>query len=190
MDQTLSLIVRATGLVALLLLTTSLLLGIVVTGRANRVRWPRFAIADLHRNIALLALAFLAVHVGTALVDPESGIRWIDLLVPFVSEDRPMWLGLGTLALDLLLATTATSMLRTRLTFRVWHRIHWMAYASWAGALVHGVVFGDEDNQLPWVIAIYASYVGAVGVALWWRWRRDRYVRTPAFQGSSTRWGR
>ncbi|MDQ2706489.1 MAG: ferric reductase-like transmembrane domain-containing protein [Actinomycetota bacterium] len=178
MDQSLSFATRATGLVTLMLLTGNLVLGIATAGRASRPSWPRFALAALHRNISLLAVLFLGVHVSTSIIDPGAGVRWLDALVPFLSDDRPLWLGLGTVALDLLLAAIATSMLRTRLSFRMWRGVHWAAYASWPAALIHGAVFGDEDNGLSWVIGLYISCIVAVALALLWRRRSTRYPST------------
>lgn len=171
MDQSLSIVTRAAGLVTLILLTGNLVVGIAIAGRASRPTWPRFTLAALHRNIALLALLFLGVHVFTSIIDPEAGIRWLDALVPFVADDRPLLLGLGTVALDLLLAAIATSMLRTRLSLRIWRGVHRAAYASWPVALIHGAVYGDEDNGLVWVIGLYVSCFAAVGLTLLWRWR-------------------
>src|SRR5581483_7783042 len=107
---------RATGLVALPLLTVSLVLGIVGAGRAASPRWPRFALAALHRNISLLSVLFLAVHISTAIIDPYAGIGWLDAVVPFVSVYHPFWLGLGAVALDLMLALVISSLLRPRIS--------------------------------------------------------------------------
>ena len=109
---------RAAGLVALLLMTATMLLGIV-----GKVRWslpgmPRFVVAHLHRNLSLLTVVFLAVHVSTAVIDPYAGIRWVDVVVPFVSGYETFWLGLGVIALELLAAVIVTSVLRTRIGLR------------------------------------------------------------------------
>ena len=154
MDLALWFASRATGLVALPLLTLSLVLGIVAAGRAASARWPRFTLAALHRNISLLCLVFLAVHVSTAIVDPYAGIGWLDAVVPFVSVYHPFWLGLGAVALDLVLALLVTSLLRTRISLRLWRAVHWAGYACWPIALVHGLGIGGKDAGLGWVISL------------------------------------
>jgi sulfoxide reductase heme-binding subunit YedZ len=136
-------------------------------------------LVGLHRNISLLAVSFLTLHVWTSILDPDSGVSWIDALVPFRSQDRPLWLGLGTTALDLLLAVSATSVLRTRLSLRTWRGVHWAAYGSWPAALIHGAVYGDEDNGLTWVIGLYLGCAVAVVVALLWRGHSRRATPSP-----------
>ena len=157
MDHALWFASRATGLVALVLLTLSLVLGIVGGGRAVGERWPRFTLAALHRNIALISVLFLTVHVASAVVDPYAGIGWIDTVLPFVSVYHPFWLGLGAVALDVLIAVLVTSMLRTRISVRLWRAVHRVGYACWPVALVHGLGIGGEDAGLTWVISLNVS---------------------------------
>lgn len=159
---------RATGAVALLLLTGSVVLGILGAVRFGSPRWPRFLTAGLHRNLSLLVLALLAVHILTAVLDSFAPIGLKDAVVPFVSAYRPFWLGLGAFAFDVLLALTATSLLRRRLGYRAWRAVHWLAYASWPLALVHALGTGS-DAKLPWLLALAAVCLSAVVTALWWR---------------------
>ena len=109
---------RATGLVAMLLLTVGVLFGIITAGRFAGENWPRFLSQGLHRNISLLVLAFLALHVGTTVVDTYTSIPLAAAFVPFASAYKTAWLGLGAVALDLLLALVATSLARRRLGHR------------------------------------------------------------------------
>lgn len=171
MGQTLWFASRATGLVALPLLTTSLVLGIAGSARAASVGWPRFALAGLHRNISLMTVLFLAVHVSSSIIDPYAGIRWLDAVVPFVSGYHPFWLGLGAVALDLVLALIVTSLLRTRLSHRLWRTVHWAVYLCWPVAMVHGLGIGGKDTHLSWVISLNAACALVVLVALVWRFR-------------------
>jgi methionine sulfoxide reductase heme-binding subunit len=157
---------RATGLVALVLLTLSLVLGIMGSGRAVGERWPRFTLAALHRNIALIGVLFLAVHVASAVVDPYAGIGWLDTVLPFVSVYHPFWLGLGAVALDLMIAVLVTSMLRTRISVRLWRAVHRVGYACWPVALVHGLGIGGGDAGLAWVISLNVSCVLVVVAAV------------------------
>ena len=101
------------------------MLGAIHTGRV-RARWPRFTLHALHRNLSLLTLVFLAVHVASAIIDPYAGIAWLDVVVPFVSTYHPFWLGLGAVALDLILAVVVTSLLRLRMA--AWRAVHLSAY--------------------------------------------------------------
>jgi Ferric reductase like transmembrane component len=159
---------RGTGLVALILLTASVAMGVVTTSRWQGRGWPRFASLHLHRNISLLVVALLAIHIVTAELDTFAPVGWLAVVLPFASSYRPVWLGLGTLAFDLLLALTVTSLLRTRLGYRTWRAVHWLAYASWPVALAHGLGTGT-DARIGWVQDIYFICLGAVLAAVIWR---------------------
>ena len=123
---------RGTGAVALVLLTLGLVLGVMGPTGIRTQRWPRFVVAGLHRNVTLLAVVFVALHVVTTIVDGFAPIGFRDALIPFLSPYRPLWLGLGTVAFDLLLALVVTSMVRRRIGYRIWWIVHWLAYADMA----------------------------------------------------------
>ncbi|MCW7986955.1 ferric reductase [Streptomyces platensis subsp. clarensis] len=159
---------RAGGTLALLLLTGTVVLGIVSGGRARPRRIGRFELGVLHRNLSLLTLVFLGVHVVTAVLDPFVHLGWAVSVVPFGASYRPLWLGLGTAGLDLLLAIAVTSALRRRLGVRRWKAVHWLAYAAWPLAVFHGVGTGT-DTRLPLQLWLYAGCLGAVVAAVWWR---------------------
>ncbi|MFR9804567.1 ferric reductase-like transmembrane domain-containing protein [Pseudonocardia sp. RS010] len=162
---------RGAGLVSLVLLTVTLLLGISGVGRAATDRWPRFALARLHRNLALLAVAFVGTHVLTAVLDGYVDIAWLDVVVPFGAGYEPFWLGLGTVALDLLAALIVTSLLRARLGLRTWRLVHLTAYACWSLAVVHGLGIGGADSTTGWVLAVTLGCVALVVAGLVWRVR-------------------
>jgi Ferric reductase like transmembrane component len=164
---------RASGTVALLLLTSTTLLGVLAVNRWRSDRWPRFAVASLHRNVTLLALAFIGVHVGTTIADGFAPIAVTDVFVPFVSRYRPIWLGLGAAALDLLLAITLTSLLRARVGYRAWRVLHWAAYATWPLALAHGLGTGS-DARLGWMATLSFACLALVVVAVCVRLVRSR----------------
>jgi hypothetical protein len=159
---------RGTGAVVLLLLTVSVVLGILDQRRWRPRGWPRFVLDALHRNISLLVLALLAVHIATSVIDSYAPIRLVDAFVPFVSAYRPVWLGLGALAFDLLLAVLITSMLRRYLGHRAWRMVHWLAYVSWPVAVVHGLTTGT-DVKAVWLLALTAACAMAVLIATWAR---------------------
>jgi Ferric reductase like transmembrane component len=156
---------RGTGAIALVLLTAAVVLGIGEVRAWRPAGAPRFAVATLHRTVSLLAVALLAVHVVTTLLDPFPRIGALNALVPFQTDYRPLWLGLGTVASDLLVALIVTSLVRRRLGYRVWRGVHWLAYASWPVALVHGIGAGSDTRSV-WMLALTLACVGAVWVTL------------------------
>jgi len=159
---------RGSGLVALVLLTASVVLGVLEVKRWATDRWPRFMTAALHKNVSLLSVVFLGVHIATTVVDGFAPIGWLDAVVPFRSPYRPMWLGLGALSVDLLLALVVTSLLRARIGYRTWKAVHWAAYACWPVAVLHGMGTGT-DTRLGPVLLLYAGCLGAVVLSVWWR---------------------
>lgn len=159
---------RGSGAVSLVLLSGSTVLGILTSTRASSWRWPRFVVEGLHRNISLAANLFLALHIVTVVVDDFVPIGWLDAVVPFRSAYRPLWLGLGALAFDLILAIVATSLLRARLGQRAWRTVHWFAYACWPLAVVHGIGSGSDRLQV-WMLALEAVCILAVLAAAIWR---------------------
>jgi DMSO/TMAO reductase YedYZ heme-binding membrane subunit len=161
-------VTRATGLVALLLLTVSVLLGLLTAGRFSSQRWPRFLTQGLHRNVSLLVLVFLALHIAGTVLDTYTSISLTAAFVPFASTYKAGWLSLGAVALDLLLALVITSLARDRLGYRAWRRLHWLAYACWPVAVAHGLGIGT-DRSLTWVIALTLGCVGGVVAVLAWR---------------------
>jgi sulfoxide reductase heme-binding subunit YedZ len=111
--------------------------------------------------VTLLAVVFLAVHVVTTIADGFTSIGLKDAFVPFLSSYRPIWLGLGTLSCDLLIAVVLTSLLRVRLGYRVWRVTHWLAYASWPLALIHSLGTGS-DARFSWMAALAIACILAV----------------------------
>ena len=159
---------RATGLVTLLLLTGSVLLGLLTSGRFGGASWPRFLTVGLHRNLSLLVLAFLALHVGTTVADTFVSIPLTAAFIPFTSSYKMFWLGLGAVALDLLIALVATSLIRNRLGLRAWRRVHWAAYVCWPVALAHGLGIGTDRSTL-WVFVLTLACAALVAGAATWR---------------------
>jgi hypothetical protein len=155
---------RGLGVAALLLLTASVALGVLTTVRWRSVRWPRFVTAGLHRNLTLLAICFVGVHVATTIADGYTSIGLKDAVIPFLSSYRPIWLGLGAVALDLLVALVATSLLRARVGYRAWRYVHWLAYAAWPVALIHALGTGS-DARVGWMRIVGAASVAVVALA-------------------------
>ena len=156
---------RGAGAVSLLLLSAVVVLGIASFRRFEVPGWPRFLTTGLHRNLSLTAVAFLAVHIVTALVDPFTHLGWAPALIPFSSYYRTFWLGLGTIAAELMLAVVVTSLARRFIGQTAWRTAHWLAYACWPIAVVHGLGTGTDSGSA-WLIAIDAVCVMAVGIAV------------------------
>jgi predicted ferric reductase len=156
---------RSTGTVALLLLSGAVVLGVIDVRRWSTPRWPRFVVDSLHRNLSLLAMVFLALHILTSVLDSFAPISLLDAFVPFAGSYRPLWLGLGAVSFDLLLAVTITSLLRQRIGYSSWRAVHWLAYASWPVALLHGLGTGS-DVKATWLLMLSAACVALVLAAV------------------------
>ncbi len=159
---------RATGLIALALLTGTVVLGVLTSVRFASPAWPRFVTVGLHRSISLLTIVFTGLHVLTTVTDPFASISVVSAVIPFTSGYRRVWLGFGAVAFDLLVAVLITSLLRTRLSPRAWRAVHWAGYACWPVALVHGLGTGT-DGAARWVLALTAACALAVAAAAAWR---------------------
>jgi predicted ferric reductase len=156
---------RGAGAVSLLLLTAVVVLGVLAALRWRTAAWPRFLTAALHGNLALLAVVFLALHILTAVVDPFTALGWKAAVIPFASSYRTFWLGLGVVAVDLLVAVVITSLVRFLLGYRAWRAAHWVAYACWPIALAHGLGAGSDGGR-PWLLAIEVGCGAVVLVAI------------------------
>ena len=149
----------------LILLTAVIVFGILSALRVQTESWPRFLTTGLHRNLALMTLVFLALHIVTAVVDPFTNLGWAAALIPFSSYYRTFWLGLGVISFELLLAIVVTSLVRGALGHRAWRAIHWLTYAAWPIGVIHGLGTGT-DTWSAWMLATTAACVAAVGIAI------------------------
>lgn len=158
---------RATGVVLLVLLTLSVVLGVLaMRGRPGR-GIPRFVSQALHRNLALTAVVALVIHVVTAVVHSYVDIRWWQAVIPFGGTYEPLWLGMGTLSVDLIGVVVVTSLLRNRLGHRSWRTVHLLSWAAWAAAIAHALGLGTDLAGLHgWAVLPTMTCVAAVVVAL------------------------
>jgi methionine sulfoxide reductase heme-binding subunit len=163
-------ITRASGIVALVLLTATMVLGLATTSRARARNWPGFAQQELHRRISIISVVFLAIHVLTSILDTFVHIGWLSFVIPFASPYSRFWVGLGTVALDLMVAVFVSSLLRASMKPNTWRAMHWLAYGSWPVALAHTFGLGTDAGET-WVIGLGVGCVVAVGIALAWRLR-------------------
>ena len=159
---------RATGLMALVLLTLTMVFGITTTTRARARNWPGFAQQELHRRISILSVVFLGVHVLTSVADTFVNISWAAVVIPFVSRYQGFWVGVGAVALDLMIAVFVTSLLRERMRPATWRAVHWLAYLSWPVAMAHTFGMGTDAGE-GWVIVLGVVCGLAVAAALGWR---------------------
>ena len=155
---------RGTGVILLLLMTASVLLGVLATVRTTSRRWPRFVTQALHRNVALLATGLLIAHVGVAVYDSYVDLTVVDSFVPFLAGYQSFWIALGTNSLDLTVMAVVTSLARHRFGRRRWRALHLTTYLAWALGLVHGFGIGT-DRSTPWSLALTATCIGMVAVA-------------------------
>jgi sulfoxide reductase heme-binding subunit YedZ len=146
---------RGAGVVSLVMLTGVVVLGIVSAMRWQTASWPRFLTTGLHRNLALATLIFLAIHIVTAVVDPFTALGWQAAIIPFSSS-------------YLLLAIVTTSLLRPLFGRSTWRAVHWLTYAMWPIAVIHGIGTGT-DPRFAWMLAIEAGCIGSVVAAVAWR---------------------
>jgi methionine sulfoxide reductase heme-binding subunit len=176
---------RGSGLVLLVLFSVVLALGAATRMGSAPRRWPRFAVAELHRTLSLFAVALLVLHVVTAILDPFVSLGWAATVLPFGSPYRTVAIGLGTLAVDLGGAVLITSLLRQRLGFRAWRAVHWLAYLAWPVAFVHSLTAGN-DLHIWWVALIECGSAVIVATAVLARLLGRVRVLPPA--GPAARW--
>jgi sulfoxide reductase heme-binding subunit YedZ len=163
---------RGTGITALTFLTVSLALGIATRSGRRVAVLPRFAVADVHRFAALAGTVLVALHMTLLFFDPYAQLRLIDFVVPFLGAYRPLWLGLGTLAFDVLLVVIVSSLLRHRLGVRTFRAVHWATYALWPIALAHALGNGTDAGR-GWFLLLAGCCALTVAAALVWRLRAD-----------------
>jgi sulfoxide reductase heme-binding subunit YedZ len=156
---------RATGVVALVLLTITASLGLANAARLHSPRIPRFVVNAVHRNASLMAVVFVILHIASVIADGYVPIHVWTAIVPFTSSYKPIWLALGTLSVDLLLAVMITSLLRRRIGNRTWRAVHWLAYLSWPDAVIHSVGIGTDAGSA-WMLAIVGGCVALVFASL------------------------
>ena len=161
---------RASGIMALILLTLTMVLGLVTTSRARARNWPGFAQQEMHRRISMIAVVFLGIHVVTSVLDTYVNIGWLAIVIPFTSAYGRFWVGVGAVALDLMIAVFVTSLLRARMRPGTWRAVHWLAYLSWPIALAHTFGMGTDSRE-GWVVILGVACVASVGAALAWRLR-------------------
>ncbi len=167
MNEALWALGRGTGVVALVLLTVTVVLGILTRSGRPAFGLPRFAVTLVHRNSALIGAVFVLIHVVTLLFDPYAQLNALDFFVPFLGSYHPFWLGLGTVGLDLLIAILVTALLRRWIGQRVFRIVHWAAYALWPIALFHSIGTGTDAGAPLFILLAVACSAVVVGAVIW-----------------------
>ncbi len=159
---------RAGGMVAYLLATASVCLGLLLSLKVRSKSWPRFVTDGLHRHVTLIGLVFTAIHSAAVWFDPFTAFAPAEVFVPFVSHYRPLWIALGIVAAYLLIAVWASEWLRPHIGYRWWRKLHYASFGVFVLATLHGIGAGS-DTATWWGVAIYALSVGSVVGLLAWR---------------------
>ena len=158
---------RGTGVVALVLMTITVVLGILTRSGRPAFGLPRFAVTLVHRNSALIGTVFIVIHVVSLLFDPYAQLNVLDFFVPFLGSYHPFWLGLGTVAMDLLIAIVVTSLLRRWIGQRVFRVVHWATYALWPIALFHSIGTGTDAGSGLFILLAIACSAAVAGSVIW-----------------------
>jgi hypothetical protein len=159
---------RASGVAAYVALSLVVSLGLGLGGKAQSRAWPRFSIEEVHRFGGLLVGFLIGIHVLAIAADSFLPFSLTQLLVPFTSSYRPLWTGLGIAGAELLVALAITNHYRRRLPYAFWRKAHYLNFAIWALASVHGLMAGT-DRGATWLAVLYAASVAVVAGLLAWR---------------------
>lgn len=172
---------RAGGMVAYVLLTAVVLIGLAMSGKERLDGWPRFALEDVHRFGGALVGVFVSLHILTLAADSQAHLPLGSLLVPFVSSYRPFWTGLGIVSAELLLALAIANALRKRIGYRTWRRLHYLNFVVWIAATAHGIGAGTDTGVLSFMAVYTAAIVSVVALTA------RRISRTTPREGLSPR---
>lgn len=167
---------RASGVAAYVVLSIVVSLGLALGGKAQSRRWPRFSVEEIHRFGGLLVGSLIGVHVLAIAADSFLPFSLTQLLVPFTSTYRPLWTGLGIAAAEILVALAITNHYRRRLPYSFWRKAHYLNFAVWGFASLHGLMAGT-DRGAPWLAVVYGVSVATVLMLLLWRFGRIRLGR-------------
>jgi predicted ferric reductase len=135
------------GLAALLLLTSNILLGLLISVRYSPLKnWPhrKINIFGVHNWTGYTALCVAALHAVVLLFSRTAGFRWTDILWPLHSPTQPLVNTFGAAALYCLIVVIVTSYFRVALGRRTWKALHYTAYASAGLFFAHGILTDPE----------------------------------------------
>lgn len=165
-DPTFWFIARATGLTAYVLVTASVLAGLVLKSRVFGRALKPATVTDLHRFLAVLSIGAVLLHGLALVLDSTVHISVAALILPGLSPYRPLPVAVGVIAAELMVLVYASFSVRRRIGAQNWRRLHWATYAIFAAATAHGVLAGTDTT---WARPLYVGSVGAVAAATAWR---------------------
>jgi predicted ferric reductase len=157
--------IRASGLVAFILVSTSVFLGIAVKTRTLDKLMLRALVFEAHRTLSLLAVAFVVLHVLLLLANRHVSFTLAAVLLPFASSWRPVAVALGTFSLYLTAALVASFYVRRFIGHKTWRLMHYLSFVVWVMALTHGIMAGS-DVSTTWVQFLYLAAGCAIGFML------------------------
>ena len=158
---------RASGVVALILFTATVVLGIITRSGRPLPGIPRFSVSLVHRNVSLVALVFLVLHVGTLMLDSYAKLNLTDVVIPFMGAFKPLWQGLGTVAFDLVIAIVVTGLLRRRIGVKAFRFVHWFTYVMWPVAVLHAIGNGTNGTSAWFLLIAVGSGVVVLAAVIW-----------------------
>ncbi len=170
-------VARGSGIVAFILLTLSVALGITMNRRWYSTNWPRMVVDAMHRWFTITFFSFTVIHVATIMLDPFAHVSLMNAVIPFSGGYRPFWMSLGVIAIELGLAIGASVWIRRWIGYRAWHILHGLAYPIYGLTLLHGLGTGT-DTGTPWMGAVYGSSVVLIVLAITWRLAPTPRLRT------------
>ena len=171
-------VARAGGLVAWALVVASCAWGLLHAIRAFGRRPSPAWMLSTHRYLGALAVTFVAVHVIAILADSYVQFSLVDVLVPFTAAWHPIALAWGIVGMYLLLAVEITSLVRARLSPRVWRNVHVLSYVLLAMVTIHLLSAGtDTTDLLPVTSAVLIGVAAVFGSAMLLTWRTAPKVR-------------
>lgn len=172
-------VTRAAGLVGYMLLWLSTLWGLAVATKIFDPLLHRAFTFDAHEFLSLLAIGFIGLHVGVLLIDAYMPFSLVELLVPFTSVYRPLWVGIGVISMYLTLLVTVTFYLRTRIGYAAFRAIHLLSFLAYAGVTIHSILAGT-DTALVSTKLVYAgtALVIAILSMQYWRMRRGKQAQS------------
>lgn len=150
-------VARAGGFTSYILLTLAVFVGLALSTQVqSRTHWPRLINSELHNFLTLLSTTFLGIHIAAVWVDPFTHFGWREIVLPFASHYRPLWMALGIVGLYLGLAIGLSTWLRPCIGYTWWKRLHVLTLGAFVLAGIHGIMTGS-DTHATWAQGIYIA---------------------------------
>ena len=182
-------VTRTTALLAYLALCGSVVYGLLLsTGILDRIA-QRTVSFTLHQDLAAIGVALGLVHAAVLAIDRSVPYSLLELVVPFAGPYRPIWVGLGQIALGVSLLVYLSFYVRKRMGQKAWRRLHYLSFLAFLAATAHGLMAGS-DTQAAWVFWGYLVMTAIVVFLLTYRVllavERDQPARQEREPRSST----